>query len=112
MLWALEPYNGYGYRNKGLRSPYLWASTNHQQRGKYIRDRVFDPTVMDEQVGCAAQLKYLGVGAKTTTPTEVALPTVGTGLGAALLANGQYVAAGIVLALIAAFVTYKIVKTQ
>jgi lysozyme family protein len=64
MLWALEPYNGYGYRNKGLRSPYLWASTNHQQPGKYVRDHVFDPRVMDTQVGCAAQLKYLGVDEK------------------------------------------------
>jgi lysozyme family protein len=36
MLAALEPFNGYGYRNKGLRSPYIWASTNHQQPGKYV----------------------------------------------------------------------------
>ena len=62
MLWALEPYNGYGYRNKGLRSPYLWASTNHQQRGKYVADHVFDPNAIDSQMGCAAMLKYLGVG--------------------------------------------------
>lgn len=64
-LWALEPYNGYGYRNKGLRSPYLWASTNHQQLGKYIADGVFDAHVMDSQIGCAALLKYLGFGGKT-----------------------------------------------
>ena len=63
MLWALEPFNGYGYRNKGLRSPYIWASTNHQQRGKYVADDVFDSSVMDSQVGCAALLKFLGVGA-------------------------------------------------
>jgi lysozyme family protein len=61
ILWALEPYNGYGYRNKGLRSPYLWASTNHQQKGKYVSDGVFDPNVVDTQIGCAALLKYLGV---------------------------------------------------
>lgn len=62
MLWALEPYNGYGYRSKGLRSPYLWASTNHQQPGKYVADHVFNPKVMDTQIGAAALLKYLGVG--------------------------------------------------
>lgn len=69
MLAALEPYNGYGYRGKGLRSPYIWASTNHQQRGKYVSDGVFNANVMDTQVGCAAQLKFLGVGAKTSVPT-------------------------------------------
>lgn len=68
VLWALEPFNGYGYRNKGLRSPYLWASTNHQQLGKYVRDGVFDPNVMDSQIGCAALLKYLEFGGSTTPP--------------------------------------------
>lgn len=67
MLSALEPYNGYGYRGQGIRSPYLWASTNHQQRGKYVRDHVFDPNVMDSQMGCAAMLRFLGVG-KTISP--------------------------------------------
>ena len=68
VLWALEPYNGYGYRNKGLRSPYLWASTNHQQLGKYVADRVFDPNVMDSQIGCAALLKYLDFGGTIALP--------------------------------------------
>lgn len=85
MLWALEPFNGYGYRNKGLRSPYLWASTNHQQRGKYVSDGVFDSSVMDTQMGCAAMLKYLNVG----------VPVSGTALGAA----------GSVLAMISAIIT-------
>lgn len=78
MLSGLEPFNGYGYRNKGLRSPYLWASTNHQQRGKYVRDGVFDGSVMDTQVGCAAQLKFLGVGNKLATG-----PIIAVGGGAA-----------------------------
>lgn len=77
VLWALEPFNGYGYRNKGLRSPYLWASTNHQQLGKYIRDGVFDANVMDSQIGCAALLKYLEFGgSKVPTPSvPVTKPT-------------------------------------
>jgi lysozyme family protein len=112
MLWAAEPYNGYGYRNKGLRSPYLWGSTNHQQRGKYIRDGVFDATVMDTQVGVAAQLQYLGVGQKTASPGEVGGPVFGTGLGATLLANGQYIAAGIVFTLVVGFIAYKIIKKK
>lgn len=79
VLWALEPFNGYGYRNKGLRSPYLWASTNHQQKGKYVADGVFDANVMDSQIGCAALLKYLefgGAPTKPTIPAPTPTPTV------------------------------------
>jgi lysozyme family protein len=83
VLWALEPFNGYGYRNgpvaKGvkyppMRSPYVWGSTNHQQVGKYVADHVFDPNVMDSQIGCAALLKYLNFGGITTPPPVT--PTV------------------------------------
>ena len=76
VLWALEPFNGYGYRNKGLRSPYLWASTNHQQLGKYVADGVFDAHVMDSQIGCAALLKYLEFGKSEVKPQPPVAPTV------------------------------------
>jgi hypothetical protein len=86
MLWALEPFNGYGYRNKNLRSPYIWASTNHQQKGKYVADGVFSYDVMDTQVGCAAVLKYLGVGKPSVTG-----PVAGTAAtGGILFALYQY----------------------
>jgi lysozyme family protein len=103
-LWALEPFNGYGYRNKGLRSPYIWASTNHQQLGKYIRDGVFDPTVMDSQIGCAALLKYLEFGGKSRVNIPPEAPIiVGTGAIATvwpeylpyIIAVGILIAAGI-----------------
>lgn len=55
----LERYNGLGYRKKGLFSPYLWGATNHQQKGKYVRDGVFDPDKMDTQLGVCALLKAL-----------------------------------------------------
>jgi lysozyme family protein len=32
----LEYYNGLGYRNKGVNSPYLWAGTNHYERGRFV----------------------------------------------------------------------------
>ena len=78
ILWALEPYNGYGYRNLGLRSPYLWASTNHQQKGKYIKDHVFDPNVMDQQIGCAALLKFLEVDKRPLVDKTTASGIVAT----------------------------------
>lgn len=62
-LAMLEKYNGLGYFNKGLPSPYLWAGTNQYTRGKFIADGVFSPTTVDKQLGCAGILKFLGVGA-------------------------------------------------
>lgn len=56
VLFYAEKFNGFGYRNKGLRSPYLWGGTNHQQPGKYVRDGVFDPNVWDTQLGAAGVL--------------------------------------------------------
>lgn len=88
MCAALEPFNGPGYRNRGLRTPYVWASTNHQQRGKFVRDHVFDPTVMDSQMGAAAMLRYLGVGQKVSTTTKV-ITSVGAGGTAAVAASPQ-----------------------
>lgn len=58
-LMKCEMFNGLGYAHMGLRSPYVWGATNQQQRGKYVRDRVFDPNVWDVQVGCAAVLLAL-----------------------------------------------------
>lgn len=58
-LIKCEGFNGLGYAHMGLRSPYVWGATNMQQRGKYVRDRVFDGSVWDSQVGCAAILLAL-----------------------------------------------------
>jgi lysozyme family protein len=59
VLEHLERYNGLGYRNKGIYSPYLWSFTNHYSKGKYTRDSYFDPEAVSKQVGCAAILKEL-----------------------------------------------------
>lgn len=53
MLTYLERYNGLGYAARGVPSPYLWAGTNQYSKGKYVRDGVFDPFVVDAQLGCA-----------------------------------------------------------
>jgi lysozyme family protein len=46
-----ELYNGLGYVNHGVNSPYVWAGTNHQQPGKYVADGVWDPNAWDKQMG-------------------------------------------------------------
>lgn len=53
MLTNLERYNGIGYANKGIPSPYIWSGTDQYRSGKYVRDGVFDPGTVDKQLGCA-----------------------------------------------------------
>lgn len=56
MLYQAEVFNGLGYVGKGINSPYVWAGTNHEQRGKYVADHKFDPSADDTQLGVAAVL--------------------------------------------------------
>ena len=49
----LEQYNGLGYAMKGMPSPYVWSGTDQYRSGKYVTDHVFDPNVVDKQLGCA-----------------------------------------------------------
>jgi len=55
-LTMLEQYNGLGYFNKGIPSPYVWSGTNQYTKGKYVADGVFDPNAVDQQLGCAGLL--------------------------------------------------------
>jgi lysozyme family protein len=60
VAWLLEKFNGFGYRlYHGVRSPYVWGATAVQQCGKYTADRVWDPTVLDPQIGGMALLAAL-----------------------------------------------------
>jgi lysozyme family protein len=59
VLYALEGFNGFGYRSQGVRSPYLWSCSNLYTKGKYIADHVFDPSAVSKQVGAAVVLKVL-----------------------------------------------------
>jgi len=59
-LWGWEKANGFGYREwHHIPTPYNWGGTSVQEPGKYVRDAHFDPSVMDEQLGCAAVLKLI-----------------------------------------------------
>lgn len=66
-LFFFEKYNGFAYRPgmKGYRttplarSPYLWAGSQHWQKGKFVKDRVFDPEAGSKNLGAAVLLKAL-----------------------------------------------------
>lgn len=59
IAFQLEGFNGYGYRAKGVNSPYLWSGTNRYTKGKYVADHVFDANAVDKQLGSMAVLSRL-----------------------------------------------------
>lgn len=88
-LTMLEKYNGLGYANKGLPSPYVWAGTDQYVKGKYVADGVYDPNAVDRQLGCAGILKFLGVFSQSTPAGTAA----SAGAGGAVIAGGAAMAA-------------------
>lgn len=59
VFYLLEKYNGFGYRFKGMRTPYLWSYSNLYSKGRYVADGVFDPNAVSKQCGAATMLKAL-----------------------------------------------------
>jgi len=56
-LGDIEAWNGMGYCNRGMNSPYLWRGSNHGEGvGKYIADGRYDPHAESKQVGAAVIL--------------------------------------------------------
>lgn len=58
-LYRLEAYNGFGYRSRGIPTPYLWSLTSLYKKGKFASDGVFDPNLVSKQCGAAAFLRGL-----------------------------------------------------
>lgn len=54
-----EDWNGWGYRARGIPSPYVFGATTMQRPGKFPRDHVFDATMMDPQLGTLAIVEEL-----------------------------------------------------
>lgn len=54
-----ENYNGWGYRNMGLESPYIWSGTEKYVSGKFVGDGVYESSYKDDQLGVAVMLKEL-----------------------------------------------------
>lgn len=83
-LVMFEKYNGMGYYNKGVPSPYVWAGTDQYVKGKYVADGVYDANHVDTQLGCAGILKFLGVFSGAAATATAASTAVIAGTGAAM----------------------------
>lgn len=89
-LTKFEEYNGLGYANKGLPSPYVWAGTDQYVKGKYVADGVFDPEHVDTQLGGAGILKFLGVFNRGSSGAVAAGTVAAAGAGAVTVAPTEY----------------------
>jgi lysozyme family protein len=65
ILYLFERFNGMGYRQFGLATPYLWSFSNHYAKGKFGQDGEFDPELVSRQVGAATMLKALQAANET-----------------------------------------------
>lgn len=63
-LYFAERYNGMGYRNHGINSPYLWscAGKHIYEKGGYKFDGKYDPEFVVKNIGIAPILSQLGYG--------------------------------------------------
>lgn len=50
--WEWEKWNGFGPREHGRPSGYLWAGASIYKGGKYVSDGVWSPGTWDKQLGC------------------------------------------------------------
>jgi uncharacterized protein (TIGR02594 family) len=65
ILELFEKWNGFGYKKKGVPSPFLWSYTNKYIKGKYTGDGFYDPDAVSKQIGCAAyMLAFIKLGYK------------------------------------------------
>jgi lysozyme family protein len=60
-LEFMERYNGLGYAQRGINSPYLWSFTNLYTKGLFVSDNKFDPDAVSNQVGAAALLRVMSI---------------------------------------------------
>ena len=58
-LFRWETFNGFGYRSRGIPTPYLWSFTTLYASGKFIGDGVYSASAVSKQCGAAAFLKAL-----------------------------------------------------
>jgi lysozyme family protein len=59
LLFQLERYNGFGYRVKGINTPYLWSFSNHYISGKYTADGIYNENAVSKQCGAAVLLRRM-----------------------------------------------------
>jgi lysozyme family protein len=79
--WGWEKFNGFGPRDHGRVSGYVFAGTDqydppHGQAGKYVADGKWDPNEVDKQLGCVAlALELISLDASLALPVDLTVAT-------------------------------------
>lgn len=96
LLFEAERFNGFGYRNRNDESVYVWSGTNmSDEKGKFVRDGVYDRNAPEKQLGVAAlMLELQEAGVELTAKKEAEQLTKEAG-GAVILAGGGGAAAAV-----------------
>jgi lysozyme family protein len=58
-LYRFEAYNGWGYRGRGVNTPYLWSFSQHYTKGKFVSDGTWSATTVSQQCGAAVLLRRM-----------------------------------------------------
>lgn len=74
LLYRLEAYNGFGYRQYQVNSPYLWSFATCYTKGKFAADGRFDPDQVDKQPGTAVILHRMAAQGLITIPGAAVSP--------------------------------------
>ena len=74
LLYRLEAYNGFGYRQYQVNSPYLWSFATCYTKGKFVADGRFDPDQVDKQPGTAVILHRMVAQGLITIPGAAVSP--------------------------------------
>ena len=74
LLYRLEAYNGFGYRQYQINSPYLWSFATCYTRGKFVADGRFDSDQVDAQPGTAVILHRMVARGLITIPGAAVSP--------------------------------------
>lgn len=82
-LFQAEEFNGEGYENKNVDSPYVWAGTSWEQSGLFTEDHGFDPNKRDPRVGVAAIWACIA-----ELDPSILQPPTSANTGATNMANG------------------------
>lgn len=58
-LEFMERYNGFGYMERNINTPYLWSYTNMYQKGLFVSDGIFNPDTTSQEIGAVALFKVM-----------------------------------------------------
>lgn len=89
LLSRIEAWNGLGYRQRGIHSPFLWAGSDRYREGLFVADGRFDPGAVMQRPGAAVILKRMeqrGLVSVSRSGRSVR-PRMGAQLGDAALAR-------------------------